>query len=327
MEYSNRIKREQIEQRANAIGRSIWGVQLYMSDIACLVQRRMEDQLREGIPVETVTADVCRLLDRDYTTRDEELCFWLALADLQWKHGVLMPEVKQKALEILDAGADMAFWTEVFPKRAEKRKKVLEKLHEQLLSPQPRKRTYRQPFYCGWQDGDVFSLPLKSEVAINLGFAGRYLLIRKVADGNWYPHFKVPIVHVKISDGNSALSFFETFDNAEYIQIRCTRYEDRLLPLQPNAPNWDAILEERMSKTYETDEHGMLPQYRIKLVITAKRQIPNDLRYMGNYPNPVPPFKEFVPYSEWNIVSATLQRGRESFEKDILGAYQQYTLR
>ena len=57
--------------------------------------------------------------------RDEEPLFWLALAETQWKLGVLLPDVKEKALYWIERDSTL-FHGQTQGKSAEaKRKKVL----------------------------------------------------------------------------------------------------------------------------------------------------------------------------------------------------------
>jgi len=67
--------------------------------------------------------------------------FWLAIAAFQQKYGILLPEVKDKAIEIIDSGKSMEIWEDSDKKSIEKRKKVLAELKDKLQSPPlPRKK-------------------------------------------------------------------------------------------------------------------------------------------------------------------------------------------
>ena len=84
-----------------------------------------------------------RLRDRFSTKYQDMLAdqgeagvIWLALAAVQWKHGRLEAETLERALQVIDSGSDLDRW-EVGSEDLTSRKAVLEKLREQILSPQP----------------------------------------------------------------------------------------------------------------------------------------------------------------------------------------------
>ena len=59
--------------------------------------------------------------------------------------------------------------------------------------------------------------------------------------------------------------------------------------------------EEKSKLTYEVDEYGYLPEYRLTLLNTSKRVIPKKLIYVGNFPDAPRPQKEFIPHVKVNI--------------------------
>ncbi len=73
---------------------------------------------------------------------DDTASFWYALADWQWKHGMLTEQVKKKALELLKEYAGLDEWIEAGnEKNTKKRKANLDALKEQLQKEQmPYKR-------------------------------------------------------------------------------------------------------------------------------------------------------------------------------------------
>jgi hypothetical protein len=79
--------------------------------------------------------------------------FWPGLAVTQWKCGRLLEQVKEKALHIVDSGADLKRWSGDTRGRA-----VLEKTRTQLLSPQPRPR-FRKRYQENndWETGELIS--------------------------------------------------------------------------------------------------------------------------------------------------------------------------
>lgn len=72
------------------------------------------------------------IVDNDYAS------FWYALADWQWKHGILSDSVKNKALELLSAHAGIEEWQEDgTASDVRKRIKVMDELYARISSPQP----------------------------------------------------------------------------------------------------------------------------------------------------------------------------------------------
>jgi hypothetical protein len=62
---------------------------------------------------------------------------WLALAVSQWRTGRLLPDVRARAIEVIDNGADLHRWGSADPKTRRARAQVLAKTRDQLLSPPP----------------------------------------------------------------------------------------------------------------------------------------------------------------------------------------------
>ena len=86
----------------------------------------------------------------------------------QSKLGRLEPDVRDRALAIIDAGADLAVWEQDNPKLLSKRRAVLEKARAQLTGPQPARRRVRPPkrVPSGLAAGDVLALALPRRVAL-----------------------------------------------------------------------------------------------------------------------------------------------------------------
>ena len=92
----------------------------------------------------------------------------IAFAVTQSKLGRLEPDVRDRALAIIDAGADLAVWERENPKLLPKRRAVLEKARAQLTGPQPARRRLRPPKrkLSGLTAGDVLALALPRRVAL-----------------------------------------------------------------------------------------------------------------------------------------------------------------
>ena len=68
---------------------------------------------------------------------DEEYLLWLALAATQWQVGRLQPEIRDRALDIIDSGRALEQWTEEATRSAvAQRRAALAKLRERLAGAQ-----------------------------------------------------------------------------------------------------------------------------------------------------------------------------------------------
>ena len=92
----------------------------------------------------------------------------IAFAVTQSKLGRLDPDIRDRALAVIDAGADLEVWERENPKLLPKRRAVLEKARAQLTGPQPARRRLRPPkrISSGLAAGDVLALALPRRVAL-----------------------------------------------------------------------------------------------------------------------------------------------------------------
>ena len=300
-----------------------WGAGLYENDTALDVKDEFEKLFNDGKSVQEITDGLTEEYESIMDCADEAPLFWLALADTQWKFGVLLPKVKENALrwinELKSQTADTLDGT--------KQKKSLENLQAKLLSPLPsvkkpkKKRIYKRE----WKIGDVFAYQLERELAREKGLYGRYFLIRKVDEDTWYPEHIIPIVYVKITRDTKLPSNEEEYNEAEYVQTWFTKYEERFWPINMSRPKEDIV--EKSKLTYEVDEYGFLSQYRARLLNTSKRVIPKKLIYVGNFPDAVRPRKEFIPHVKVNIIPVSWKHFDETFESKMIKHYCDHNLR
>lgn len=113
-----------------------WGTAINSCDIA----EDVRDACKEIYSFYDVEEGTKRIIsafqgisDQDFVD-NEYASFWYALAHWLWKHGMLNQEVKEKALQLLDNYAGLDEWE---GSDVPNRKKVLDKLKQQLLQPQP----------------------------------------------------------------------------------------------------------------------------------------------------------------------------------------------
>ena len=117
-----------------------WGTALYSNDTSSDV-RDMCNEIYPFVSVEEGT----RLILKEYAdivnsdALDNDCAdFWFALADWQWKHGILTDEIRNKAISLLEAHTGIEEWEESgSASDVKKRLEVMDKLLCQLKLPQP----------------------------------------------------------------------------------------------------------------------------------------------------------------------------------------------
>lgn len=293
----------------------MWGFELYQNDTSLDVKDKFEKCYEAGNTVEEITDKLKNSYISIIDDPKEAPLFWFALADTQWNYGVLMLEVKNKAL----------FWIDRYFGPLEE--KTLNGLQVKLLSPQPEKKIFkkRRLYCCQWNVGDVFAYRLESDLAKERELYGRYFLIRKIDEDTWHPGHIVPIVYVKITKDSSIPTSTKEYDKLEYVQTSFTKYEERFWPIDMSRRLED--IAEKSKIKYELDEYGFLPQYRVTLLNTSKRVIPSKLIYVGNFADAICPQKEFIPHSKKNLICVAWQRFDETFETSMIKKYCGHNLR
>ncbi len=304
-----------------------WGPNLYQNDTSLDVKDEFEKLYNEGKNVQEITDILTEEYKSLFGDIEEEPLFWLALADTQWEFGVLLPVVKEKALYWIDESVNMLNFKSINTSAKENRIKNLNGLLAKLLSTQPKvkKITKKRIYKCQWKYGDVFAYRLESDLAKEKGLYGRYFLIQKVDEGEWYPGHIVPIVYVKITDDINLPSNVEEYNKLEYVQTSFTEYEYRFCPVDMRRPQED--IAEKSKINYQVDEYGFLPQYRARLLNTSKRVIPQKLIYIGNFADVAQPQNEFIPHTKENIVSVAWKLFDETFETRMIKWYCGHNLR
>lgn len=304
-----------------------WGPNLYQNDTSLDVKDEFEKLYNEGKNVQEITDILTEEYKSLFGDIKEEPLFWLALADTQWEFGVLLPVVKDKALYWIDESVNMLNFQSIDTSAKENRIKNLNGLRAKLLSTQPKvkKITKKRIYKCQWKYGDVFAYRLESDLAKEKGLYGRYFLIQKVDEGEWYPGHIVPIIYVKITDDINLPSNVEEYNKLEYVQTSFTEYEYRFCPVDMRRPQED--IAEKSKINYQVDEYGFLPQYRARLLNTSKRVIPQKLIYIGNFADVAQPQNEFIPHTKENIVSVAWKLFDETFETRMIKWYCGHNLR
>ena len=121
-----------------------WGPGVLSNDVARDVRHIWREALIDGHDDEAATAHVLEQLGDVFDDPDDGIVAWLALAAAQMQTGRLQPSVRDRALAIIDAGADVDRWHEN-ASLARQRTKALESLAAKLRGPQPVPKTLTRP--------------------------------------------------------------------------------------------------------------------------------------------------------------------------------------
>lgn len=120
-----------------------WGVAVFSNDTAADVRGVFRELIEDGRSDEDATAEVLRQFRDSLNDSDDGPFVWTGLAAAQYRLGRLQVAVRDRAVEVIDAGADLHLWDD--PKLRERRRAVLLKLRSELLGPQRPRVVVRRP--------------------------------------------------------------------------------------------------------------------------------------------------------------------------------------
>jgi hypothetical protein len=103
--------------------------------VACDIRDHYRQLLEDSVEDNAATQLTLEKFER-YLEEPDGVAM-IAFAVTQSKLGRLEPDVRDRALAIIDAGADLAVWEQENPKLRSKRRAVLEKARAQLSGSQP----------------------------------------------------------------------------------------------------------------------------------------------------------------------------------------------
>jgi hypothetical protein len=144
----------------------VWGTGLFSDDEACDVRDHYRELLEDGVEDAAATQLTVERF-RAYLEESDGVAL-LAFAVTQSKLGRLDPDIRDRALAVLDRGADLEVWERDNPKLLPKRRAMLEKARAQLTGQQPLRRRLRPPkrISSGLAAGDVLALALPRRVTL-----------------------------------------------------------------------------------------------------------------------------------------------------------------
>lgn len=154
-----------------------WGIGIFQNDISDEVCYDYKAKLKLGTSDELALQEIIAENTRYINDEEDKFDFWFALADLLFDLGRLTDDVRNKAIKLIDDGGDLKRGYD--SSNLKKRKIVLEKLKEKLLSEQPsrKKISVAKPFICPWKPNDVFVYQLNSDVYKETEYYGKYVII------------------------------------------------------------------------------------------------------------------------------------------------------
>lgn len=137
-----------------------WGPGIFSDDTASDIRGDWREAIMDGLSPAKATE---RLLERYRDVRedtDEGPLFWFALAASQHQTGRLVPAVRDRALELIDRGGDVARFAEEDPALGRKRQDALRQLAAKLRGPQRPPTTARpsKPRISSLMKGDVIKV-------------------------------------------------------------------------------------------------------------------------------------------------------------------------
>ena len=165
-----------------------WGTAIFSDDLASDIRGDWKDAIANGLSPEEATKQLLEKHEDSIRDPDEGPRVWFALAAVQAATGRLQPEVRNRALDLIDRGGDVPLFASDDAKLGAKRAEVLARLAALLRGPQKAPTKLVQP------------KPRKSPVAIGDllrvragGGPARYFLVTGLTDG-WPPGTEWPVM-------------------------------------------------------------------------------------------------------------------------------------
>lgn len=141
----------------------VWGTGIFQDDTACDIRDEYKQLLGDRLSAPEAKARILEVYKSSFADADDSNVAWLALAAVQWQVGRLDDDTLQRALAVIDSGANLVRWS-ADPKDRDRRKAALEKLRAQISSPQPAEKRIRKEVRCEchWKIGELISYQLLS---------------------------------------------------------------------------------------------------------------------------------------------------------------------
>jgi hypothetical protein len=144
----------------------VWDTDLFADDVACDIRDHYRQLLEDGVEDGAAARQTLEEFASYFAEPDGIAP--IAFAVTQSRVGRLDPDIRDRALALIDAGADLRVWEQENPKLVAKRRAALERARAQLTGPQPARRRLRPPKreVSGLAAGDVLALALPGRLAL-----------------------------------------------------------------------------------------------------------------------------------------------------------------
>ncbi len=156
-----------------------WGTGLYQDDTTCDVKEEYLNLLKIGTEPKEAMEEMIINWEDCIEDVEEGPLFWFALAETQWRYGLLDEKVKEIALQYIEEGIDLERWEED-QKLYTKRKAELEKLKEKLGSEQTQKKKIPKMTFqrAKWKVGDIILYQILNEDLKDHKWYKKYVLLK-----------------------------------------------------------------------------------------------------------------------------------------------------
>ena len=110
-----------------------WSPAIFDDDLAADLRAEYEELMEAGMAPAEAVAQLVQNHPECLEDEDDGPVFWLALAALQVELGHLLQPVRQRALKVIEHGANLRRWeADATPAEAAERRRVLQHLRSQL---------------------------------------------------------------------------------------------------------------------------------------------------------------------------------------------------
>lgn len=166
-----------------------WGTAIFSDDLAADVRSDWRDAIARGASPEQATQELLVKHGGSITDQDDGPKFWFALAASQAATGRLLPDVRDRALALIDDGGDIESFASESAKLGHQREAVLAKLAATLRGPQRSPTRIVQPKAqpSPVSVGDLVRVPGQGRTG------GCYFVVIGLSDG-WPKGTKWPVM-------------------------------------------------------------------------------------------------------------------------------------
>lgn len=111
-----------------------WGTGIFDDDLAMDVREDFEELVdEEGLDIAIATKNILKKYRDELEDEDNEAVIYLALAALQLEYDEVLPDIRDRALEIIEEGQGLNLWDDDDEDLLAERREVLEELKSDLL--------------------------------------------------------------------------------------------------------------------------------------------------------------------------------------------------